>query len=166
MCPCRGYGKIERMPYWFDGNNLIGQSVADAGRDRATRRAFLEHLSRFSSLRGGRFVVFFDGDDPDRAAPPGRLQVRYSAPLSTDDAILKRLDEGRTPSEVIVVTNDRSFASRCRERGAKSIDWKEFNSRMRTNPVGAADPAKQEEDNTTLDEWIRYFGIDDKTLRK
>jgi predicted RNA-binding protein with PIN domain len=152
------------MPYWFDGNNLIGQSAADARRERAPRRALLELLSQFSSRRGGRFVVFFDGDDPDRAAPPGRLQVRYSAPLSTDDAILKRLDENRVPSEVIIVTDDRSLAWRCRERGAKSIGWREFLSRMRTNPAGAQGPAKEEE-KISIDEWIRYFGFDEKKMK-
>ena len=165
MCPSCDCGTIALMPYWFDGNNLIGQSAADARRDSVTRRAFLEQLSRFSSRRGGRFVVFFDGDDPDRAAPPGRLQVRYSAPLSTDDAILKRLDEIRTPSEVIVVTNDRSLARRCRNCSAKSIDWHEFMSRMRKNPAGAADPSRVEEDKTSLDEWVRYFGLDERTLK-
>jgi predicted RNA-binding protein with PIN domain len=154
-----------RMPYWFDGNNLIGLSAAAALRDSVTRRAFLEQLSQFSSGRGGRFIVFFDGDAPDRTSPPGRLQVRYSAPQSTDDAILKRLGEGRTPAEVIVVTNDRSLARRCREYGAKSVDWQEFLSRMRSNPAGVKGPVKQEEDNVSLDEWIGYFGFDKNTLK-
>ena len=165
MCPSRNCEKMSRMPYWFDGNNLIGLSAAAARLESAIRRAFLERLSYFSRIRGGRFVVFFDGDDPDGSAPPGRLQVRYSAPLSTDEAILHRLREARNPAEVIVVTNDRSLTWRCRECGAKSLDWKQFLSKMRTNLPSAQGTALREEDNVNIDEWVNYFGLDKKTLK-
>jgi len=75
----------------FDGNNLIGQSADAARKDRNTRRAFLSRLSSYVTLRGGRFLVFFDGDDPDRSMPPRGIQLRYSAPESTDDAIVRLL---------------------------------------------------------------------------
>ncbi len=115
-------------PYWFDGNNLIGQSVEAAEKDQKTRRAFLRQLSQFASLRGG-FVVFFDGDDADLMAPARGISVRYSAPLSTDDLIQRRLGEAAKPAEVIVVTNDLDLQRRCRNIGSKAINWKEFSSK-------------------------------------
>ena len=79
------------MPYWFDGNNLIGQSAAAAKSDAGVRRAFLSTLSSLHRSGGGRFLVYFDGDDPDRSAAPPGVAVRYSAPVSADEAILRRL---------------------------------------------------------------------------
>ncbi len=153
------------MPYWLDGNNLIGQTAARAREDPAARRAFLAELGVFARSRGGRFLVFFDGDDcHGSGAPPGVL-VRFCAPMSTDDTILRRLEEARLPSEVIVVTNDRSLGSRCRNAGAKTMDWHAFLLRMQRNtPPRAASPGVKEEE-VDLDEWIRYFGFDKKTLR-
>ncbi len=114
------------MPYWFDGNNLIGLTAQRARTERETRKQFLAYLSSCAKMRGGRFLVYFDGDDPDRAVPPAGVRVRYSAPLSTDDAIIRDLAGCRAPAEVIVVTNDRSLASRSRDAGAKTLDWREF----------------------------------------
>jgi predicted RNA-binding protein with PIN domain len=144
------------MPYWFDGNNLVGQSAARLRSDRQTRQEFLAMLSSLHVARGGAFEVFFDGDDSDRARPPRGVRVRYSAPLSTDDAILQRLEAACNPSEVIVVTNDRSLARRCRDAGARTADWSQFTSRIKyqRRPL--------EGDQTVdLEEWARYFGIED-----
>jgi hypothetical protein len=150
------------MPYWFDGNNLIGQASARAREDPATRRAFLSFLSGCAGP-GRHMVVFFDGDDPDRAMPPRGVQVRYSCPLSADDAILRRLREVRTPREVIVVSNDNRLRSQCRDAGAKTLSWAEFTSRVK--PESPA-PAKTgpKDGPVRVDEWVRYFGLDEKKL--
>jgi len=146
------------MPYWFDGNNLIGQSVARARADHSTRRAFLAELSGYARMRGGRFVVFFDGDDPDRSMPPAGVQVQYCAPASTDALILTRLAEIRTPAETIVVTNDRSLQASCRAAGAKVLNWKEFCSRMKPTRPGSR-YLQDREENVDVEEWTRYFGL-------
>ena len=119
------------MPYWLDGNNLIGQPARKAQKDPQTRAEFLLLLSNLACSRGGRFLVFFDGDDPDRRMPPRGVQVRYSAPMSADEAILGRLRELQTPSEVIVVSNDSELRARCQNAGAKTLTWGEFTERAR-----------------------------------
>jgi len=151
------------MPYWFDGNNLIGMSAAAAQQDRKTRRSFLGLLSGYALARGGRFTVFFDGDDADRAMPPRGVRVRYSAPLSTDDAILNQVNGSAAPAEIIVVTNDHTLAGRCRDAGAKTMDWRQFTARMHRGPgKPASQPSRDEQ--VDLDDWSRYFGIDPKKL--
>ena len=150
------------MPYWFDGNNLIGQSVESAQRDGKTQRAFLTQLSQYARLRGGRFVVFFDGDDADRIAPPHGVSVRYSAPLSADDSIGRRLGEAGKPAEVIVVTNDLDLQRRCRNIGAKAINWREFASRM--NLTDKSRQAQGKEERVDVEEWMNYFGLDEDSL--
>ena len=146
------------MPYWFDGNNLIGQSAAAAKADLRTRREFLSTLSSYRRSGGGKFLVYFDGDDPSRSASPPGVAVRYSAPVSTDEAILQRLREIRNPAEVIVVTNDRGLMSRCRNEGASVLTWSEFASKMQSRRP----PRSKREgpaDKIDVEDWIKYFGI-------
>jgi hypothetical protein len=152
-----------KMPYWFDGNNLIGQSAAAAREDPRLRKAFLASLSACHKSGGGRFLVYFDGDDPGSTEAPRGITVRYSAPLSTDKAILSRLREIQYPSEVILVTNDRELTVRCRDAGASALGWREFAARMRSrrSPLqsGKALPEKVD-----VQDWMRYFGLDKTKL--
>ena len=152
------------MPYWFDGNNLIGQPAERVRMKPETRRRFLSFLGECSRSRGGRFLVFFDGDDPDRAVPPAGVRIRYSAPLSTDDVIVRELAGCRVPSEVIVVTNDHRLAGRCRDSGAKTIRWQEFASKMKSTPPSRSHVTGPQNESVNVDEWIRYFGLDKDSL--
>ena len=146
------------MPYWFDGNNLIGQSVATARREPKKQESFLALLSHYTTSRGGRFTVFFDGDDPGVGRPPRGVRVRFSAPLSTDDAILNNIKGVRNPEEIIVVTNDRALASRCRTCGVKAMDWRQFTRKMERTPRAHRGEAGKDE-KVDVDEWLRYFGF-------
>jgi predicted RNA-binding protein with PIN domain len=150
------------MPYWFDGNNLIGLAVSHARNARETRRSFLSTLSGYARTRGGRFLVFFDGDDPDRSMPPPGVQVHYSAPLSTDENIIRRLEAVPTPGEVIVVTNDRSLQAVCKTRGGKVMNWEGFLDRMKSS-FREREPIPGREESVDMEEWLRYFGLDEKS---
>ena len=151
------------MPYWFDGNNLIGQSAAVSRQDPKTRSAFLSLLSRYAAERGGRFQVYFDGDARGRSLPPSGVRVRHSAPASSDDAILGAVEGARSPGDIIVVTNDRSLAARCRNAGAKTMDWRQFTDKMSAT-VRVRRKVAVREEKVDLDEWARFFGIDSDSL--
>jgi predicted RNA-binding protein with PIN domain len=148
------------MPYWFDGNNLIGQSAAEAKADTQTRRAFLSMLSSFHKSGGGRFLVYFDGDDPNPSTAPPGVAVRYSAPESTDGAILRRLREIQHPSEVIIVTNDRELMARCRTAGATAMDWRQFITKMQSRPMPQSREPGNSQERVDIEDWMRYFGLD------
>ena len=170
------------MPYWFDGNNLIGLSSAAARADRLSRTAFLSALNEWRRSGGGRFHVWFDGDDPGDMRPPAGIIVRYSAPESADAAICHRLQEIERPGEIIIVTNDRELSSRCRAAGANILDWNQFTLKMQARsaaPPRTAQPTtknvgRQRNDRThktrqpsgdapmavDVDDWLRFFGID------
>lgn len=156
-------GTLTVMPYWFDGNNLIGQSAAAANADRRTRRAFLSELSSYRQAGGGRFLVYFDGDDPDRSAAPPGVTVRFSAPVSSDEAIVRGLEANQKPAEITVVTNDRELILRCRERGSGTLTWSEFASKMKSrHSLPRTRTEKQEQ--IDVDDWIRYFGLNKKEI--
>jgi predicted RNA-binding protein with PIN domain len=150
------------MPYWFDGNNLIGQSAEAAKADKRIRQAFLSALSFYHRSGGGRFLVYFDGDDPHRSASPPGVAVRYSSPVSTDEAIVCRLREMQRPSEVLVVTNDRGLMARCRNEGAAVLDWRQFTSKMESRQT-ASRARSDPQERVDVDDWMRYFGLDKNT---
>jgi predicted RNA-binding protein with PIN domain len=147
------------MPYWFDGNNLIGQSAAAARADSRVRQAFLSKLSSYHRSGGGRFLVYFDGDDPHRSAAPPGILIRYSAPVSTDEAIICRLNEIRHPHEIIVVTNDRELMARCRDAGAAALNWRQFTSKMQSRTASSL-KQRDSQERVDVEDWLRYFGLD------
>ena len=171
------------MPYWFDGNNLIGLSAAAARADRPSREAFLSALSGWSGAGGGRFLVWFDGDDPADMRPPPGVIVRYSAPESADAVICRRLREIERPGEVVIVTNDHELTSCCRNIGAKVLDWNGFSLKMRARSAAPPRTARAASENSRLkrsgrvhqmhkasggasatvdvEDWLRFFGIDE-----
>jgi len=152
------------MPYWFDGNNIIGQSTTATQQDPMRRRSFLAWLSGHATSRGGWFLVFFDGDNSEHFVPPRGVRVRYSAPLSTDDAILSQAEGAPAPAEITVVTNDRGLSARCRSAGLKTMNWGQFTDRMAASSHARGDPDAKP-DNIDLQEWSRYFGIDPEGLK-
>jgi predicted RNA-binding protein with PIN domain len=152
------------MPYWFDGNNLIGQSALAAVADSQPRRAFLSALSNYHRSGGGRFLVYFDGSDPNRSAAPPGVEVRYSAPESTDGAIVRRLQEIPHPSQIIVVTNDRNLLTRCRNAGASTLNWHQFASKMQSRFAQSHASHSNPDQQVDVEDWMRYFGFDKKDM--
>jgi predicted RNA-binding protein with PIN domain len=151
------------MPYWFDGNNLIGHSAAALRDHPQVRKSFLETLSAYYKSGGGLFLVYFDGDDRGESMPPTGVRIRYSAPDSADDAIVRRLREMRLPGEVIVVSNDRSLQSRCRGAGSKVMNWQQFSSSMQARKTRGK-KKKNTDEPVDVQDWARYFGLDDKDI--
>ncbi len=148
------------MPYWFDGNNLIGQSAAAAAADPRPRREFLAALAAHRRAGGGRLLVFFDGDDPGRSDLPPGVAVRYAAPESADAAILRSLGEAARPAEVTVVTNDLELRARCRRAGAPTLDWRQFAARMHPRSPRPGRTGRSPEEAVDVAEWMRWFGLD------
>ena len=150
------------MPYWFDGNNLIGQSAAAAAADPRPRREFLAALAAYRRAGGGRLLAFFDGDDPWWSSLPPGVAVRYAAPESADEAIVRRLRETTRPAEITVVTNDLELGARCRRAGASILDWAAFAAKMRFHPPRPGRTRERSEEAVDVEEWMRWFGLDGK----
>jgi predicted RNA-binding protein with PIN domain len=147
------------MPYWFDGNNLIGQSSARSRSRPHLREEFLSTLRAYYKAGGSRVLVYLDGDDTTKTMPPAGIRVRYSAPLSADEAIVRRLREISRPGEVIVVTNDQELQSRCRNAGAKVMNWRHFSSRMQIRKMRRPS-GKDSQQPVDVEDWMEYFGLD------
>jgi predicted RNA-binding protein with PIN domain len=146
------------MPYWFDGNNLIGQSAESSRARPQALQSFLSTLSAYHKSGGGRFLVYFDGDDTGRSMPSPGVRVRYSAPFSADEVIVRRLREISRPGEVIVVTNDTALQNQCRNAGSKVMNWRQFSIKIqsrKSRPSGG----KNIQEPVDVEDWMDYFGL-------
>src|SRR5471030_3237291 len=112
------------MPYFLDGNNLIGLERKTARPDSADRDALVAELAE--RLRSTRSSVrlFFDGP-AGRPATLGKLTVT-DAGGSADDAILREIRAASDPGQVTVVTADRELSRRARDAGARTMAPSDF----------------------------------------
>jgi hypothetical protein len=139
------------MPYFLDGNNLIGHARRTARPGEEDRSAFLAELA--GRLRSTRSTVrvFFDGEG--KAASFGSLTIS-GAGGSADEAILRDLRKAADARQVTVVTADRDLARRARETGAKTMSpadfWKAFGAAARND-------SRKPEVRVDVDEWLDYF---------
>lgn len=137
------------MPYFLDGNNLIGIARRKARPEDDDRQALIAELS--SRLRATRRTarVFFDGEG--RAASYGSLTVS-GAGGSADEAILRELGRTADPRQVIVVTADRELGRRVRDAGGKTMSPDDFWKRM-----APSESTGSRETRVDVEEWLDYF---------
>ncbi|MEO8430887.1 MAG: NYN domain-containing protein [Acidobacteriota bacterium] len=141
------------MPYFLDGNNLIGLARRTSRPAEEDRAALLAEVSE--RLRGRRASVriFFDGP-AGKTLTLGGLSVK-DAGGSADEAILREVRAARDPGEISVVTADRELTRRARAAGAKTLSPPEFWERFRAVAAGAPAPGKPE--RVDVSEWLDYF---------
>jgi rRNA-processing protein FCF1 len=139
------------MPYFLDGNNLIGLARGSARPSEEDRSALVAEVADRLRRTKARVVLFFDGGG--RSAAFGALSVR-SAEGSADDAIVAEIARARAPGEIIVVTADRELSARARNVGAKTLSPPEFWSRVGTS-TGSGE--REEKRPVDVEEWMRYF---------
>jgi hypothetical protein len=140
------------LPYYLDGNNLIGLARGAARPAEGDRHALIQELA--DRLRATRSSVrlFFDG--PGQATTSlGPLTVRQAGG-SADEAILREVSAARDPGQITVVTADRELCRRSQEAGARTQTPAQFWARFGT---GGTEPSKPDATRVDVDEWIDYF---------
>ena len=141
------------MPYFLDGNNLIGRARGTARPSEEDRQALVAELAGRLRRTKATAVLFFDGPG-ERRSSLGKLSIREAGRTSADEAILAAIGRSRAPREIVVVPEDRGLGSRARDLGALPLSPKEFWSRFgvseRTQP-------REEPVRVDVDEWMRYF---------
>jgi predicted RNA-binding protein with PIN domain len=138
------------MPYFLDGNNLIGRARRISRPTEADRAALVAEVAERLRRSKASAVLFFDGKG-ERNSTLGSLSIR-AAGGSADEAILRGIERSRAPGEVVVVTADRDLSRRARDLGAKATSPDEFWRR-----VGAGGGSDQKETAIDVDDWMKYF---------
>lgn len=150
------------MPYFLDGNNLIGLVRRTARPSAEDRSALIAEIAGRLRRTRARATIFFDGPAGERMASLGSLTIRVPPGGSADDAIVREVERAAAPGEAVIVTADRGLARRCRDAGAKVCSPDEFFSRFGADaaaPAAGREPAGK----VDVEEWMRYFG--DETNR-
>jgi hypothetical protein len=141
------------MPYFLDGNNLIGRARGTSRPSEEDRSAMISELCERLRRTRARVVLFFDGMAPAGASALGGLFIRFSGGVSADQAILRQIGRSQAPGEIVVVTADRGLSRLAREAGARTLApeefWKRFGASSRSEPSAAQ--------TVDVEEWIRYF---------
>ena len=141
------------MPYFLDGNNLIGRARRTARPSEEDQTALISEVADRLRRTKARAVLFFDGAGA-RSSSMGNLTIRPCPGGNADDAIVREIGRARAPQEIVVVTDDRELSRRSRDLGAKSLSSTEFWSRVGSSVVPAAGEREQPVD---VEEWTRYF---------
>jgi len=139
------------VPYFLDGNNLIGLVRKTARPSPADRQALVGEIADRLRRTRARATIFFDGGPGERPASLGPLSVR-AAGGSADDAIVRAVEHAPTPAEAIVVTADRELSARVRSAGGKVVAPERFFERFGAGEAPVAGPGAVD-----VEEWLRYF---------
>ena len=145
---------IVPVPYFLDGNNLIGRERGTALPSEEDRQALVAELAGRLRRTKATAVLFFDGPG-ERRSCLGKLSIRQAGRTSADEAILAEIGRSLAPREIVVVTADRGLVSKARDLGASTLSPKEFWSRF---GVSERTQAREEPGRVDVDEWMRYFG--------
>lgn len=140
------------MPYFLDGNNLIGLARGTARPPEEDRQTLVAEVAERLRRTRARAVLFFDGST-NRSSSLGNLEIREVLGASADDAIVAGVERARNPREILVVTADRALARRVRETGGKTLTPQEFWQRFGTR----GERPRPDSAKVNVDEWIRYF---------
>jgi predicted RNA-binding protein with PIN domain len=147
------------MPYFLDGNNLIGRARRTSRPTEADRAALVQEVAERLRRSKASAVLFFDGAG-ERNSMLGSLSIR-AAGGSADEAILRQIERARAPGEVVVVTADRDLSRRARDLGAKATSPDEFWRRV---GAGGGQAQNQKESAIDVEDWMKYF--DDERNRE
>ena len=140
------------MPYFLDGNNLIGRARRTARPTEADRAALVAEVAERLRHSKASAILFFDGAG-ERSSTLGSLSIR-AAGGSADEAILREIERSRAPGEIVVVTADRDLSRRAQDLGAKRSSPEDFWRRV---GAGGGQAQKQKETAIDVEDWMKYF---------
>jgi len=143
------------VPYFLDGNNLIGRVRRTARPSPEDRAALVAEIAGRLRQTRAKATIFFDGPAGERASSLGSLSVRVPSGGSADDAIVREIERAAAPGEAVVVTADRGLASRCRDAGAKVCSPDDFFARF--GAAQAAPAGREAAGKVDVEDWMRYF---------
>lgn len=141
------------MPYFLDGNNLIGQARGASRPSEEDRRALIAEVADRLRQTRAKALLFFDGPGQKRTSL-GSLSIRECGAGGADAAILQEIGRSAAPQEITVVTADRDLARRARDARAKALSPGDFWSRFGASRGSAHGDQGGKVD---VEEWARYF---------
>jgi predicted RNA-binding protein with PIN domain len=148
------------MYYYIDGYNFLFRFIEEKKQFAQLREQLVRHLQiSFKKLRWQGTIVF-DGayhrnEDSGRSyASP--LVITYAPKGESADAyITEQIEYHKTPSQCVVVTNDRSLQMHVKSAGAAVMTVDQFTKKMNRNMVKPEEDKKQTKDTSINIERLR-----------
>jgi predicted RNA-binding protein with PIN domain len=123
------------MKYYIDGYNLIFRLIESKQTLQIQRDEVIDFLQKEFRALHLKGCLFFDGvhlrDEQSGRSYKSPLTIFYSAKGETaDEAILERLENARSKTEITIVTDDRSLSAFARTLGAHTLTLKAFLAKL------------------------------------
>lgn len=152
-----------RSRYWIDGYNVILSAGIGDGASLEERRA--ELAARVAGSCPRAWIVF-DSKGREGVSRRGHsfsgVEVAFApSGLSADDVIADRVRNSRQLEGVVVVTDDRELAGRCRSLGVSILGVRRFvQDVLQPAPEANSERHDQPLSRAQINEWLRYFGVE------
>jgi len=128
---------VSDSPRWLvDGMNVVGSRPDGWWRDRrGAMERLVGLLEHFAAETGDEVTVVFDGRAfPIEAGPVAVAFAPGPGPDAADREIAARVERGRDPGSLRVVTSDRALAERVEGAGAEVVPAGGFRRRIEGYP--------------------------------
>ena len=157
----------------IDGNNLLHAMYAHAPMPTVGRETMVRVIEKWARSRPEKITLVFDGPVPAggmaRQMDSTRIIVKFSAPLTADDIIVKMIHKAKNPATIHVISSDTAILKearyrKCRWTNAVSFVGKVFDDgKDRPTDFHKPPPEKpQQVSEEESEEWLRTFGLDEE----
>lgn len=124
------------MHYLIDGYNLLFRLSEGKPSLQSQRQTIIRSLQKEFSLLSLEGTIIFDGshrrEEQSGLSYRSPLVIAYSPSGETaDQYILEKIETAATPSQITVVTDDRSLASQARSLGAQTNSLSAFLAQLK-----------------------------------
>ncbi|MGB0717352.1 MAG: NYN domain-containing protein [Phycisphaerae bacterium] len=160
----------------IDGNNLLHAMFQHAVIRSITRVSMVREIQQWTRRSKQEVTIVFDGPRPsggfDKPNTTGRIDIRFAAPHSADDVIVRMIHAAPHPDQLAVVSSDTAIAYEARRRRCQSMKCEEFirdafpespprrpqrDQSQSSHPDAKIDPESAGEDSEF---WLREFGYE------
>ncbi len=165
----------------IDGNNLLHAMHAHAPIPHVGRETLVKIIERWAKTGTDEVTLVFDGATPrggfaKQMASP-RIDVKFSAPETADDIIVRMVHQSRKPHTIRVVSTDTAIRHEAHMRRCMHIKSAGFVAELFPTP-GASSPGKPTDPARSAssqeppgpekpisltpeetDEWLDVFGV-------
>ncbi|MEK6675234.1 MAG: NYN domain-containing protein [Planctomycetota bacterium] len=175
----------------IDGNNLLHAMHAHAPLPAVGRETLVKLIERWASQNRVVVTLVFDGPPPRegllKQMSAQHVSVRFSAPETADDVIVRLIHDVRKPSDVRVISSDTAIRHEATHRRCTCTDSIRFVGEMfpdlASSPRSARETKRQNRnhreagglDSPELDkvegpeqteEWLKWLGLNDEATKK
>ncbi len=155
----------------IDGNNLLFAMHQHAPVAHVGRETLFRVVDRWARRCDQKVTLVFDGPVPrgglDRQMQSSRVTVRFSAPETADDVIIRMVNNAQHPTELRVVTGDSVIRHAAKYRRSAHTECVAFVAELFSAEGEAAPTPSQPGDDKPrtptgqeTSDWLQAFDIE------